>query len=60
MSNVVAFRPRVRKRPAASSQTPFQLLFFTGVRYERHDRHEPAKAKRSRSAPAKAPKSRRA
>ncbi|MDB5644247.1 MAG: hypothetical protein JWN07_3564 [Hyphomicrobiales bacterium] len=35
MSNIVAFQRKPRPRPARSEQGPFQLLFFTGVRYVR-------------------------
>jgi hypothetical protein len=52
MSNIVAFTGERRKRREASEQGPFQLLFFTGVRYERT---EPVTAprKRRRSVRAK-------
>ena len=35
MSNIVAFHRKPGQRPGAPQQGPFQLLFFTGVRYER-------------------------
>jgi hypothetical protein len=37
MSNIVAFSPERRKRRATPEQGAFQLLFFTGVRYERQE-----------------------
>ena len=39
MGNVVAFRPRgenARRRPALAPGASAEILFFTGVRYERH------------------------
>ena len=51
MSNVVAFRAERRKRRPTAAQGPFQLLFFTGVRYERV---EPTVTTRKRRRPARA------
>ena len=50
MSNIVAFRGAKRRRKT-SEQGPFQLLFFTGVRYERA---EQAVTTRKRRRPARA------
>jgi hypothetical protein len=38
MASVIAFKPKVQgtgKRAEGTSPSPFTLLFFTGVRYER-------------------------
>jgi hypothetical protein len=44
MSNIVMFQRKPKTRPSRS-EGPFQLLFFTGVRYERA---EPASVTRKR------------
>ena len=50
MSNIVAFNRKPGQRPGAPKQGPFQLLFFTGVRYERA---EPVATARKRRRPTR-------
>lgn len=50
MSNIVAFHRKPGQRPGAPQQGPFQLLFFTGVRYERA---EPVATVRKRRRPSR-------
>lgn len=59
MSNVVAFKPERLKPRAKPGPAPFELLFFTGVRYERHEEGEGA-PKRRRLVRVKDKKQRRA
>lgn len=58
MSNVVAFPISRRKRRDAVAAGPFQLLFFTGVRYVRQE--EAGAVKRRRAPRAKTARKRRA
>lgn len=46
MSNIVFFKSERRQRRAAPDSKPFQLLFFTGVRYERVEPAAPARKRR--------------
>jgi hypothetical protein len=50
MSNIVAFERKPRRGSKPSAQGSFQLLFFTGVRYERA---EPVTAAPKRRRPAR-------
>jgi hypothetical protein len=50
MSNIVAVNRQPGQRPGAPKQGPFQLLFFTGVRYERA---EPVATARKRRRPTR-------
>ncbi len=52
MTNVIAFKLR-RKRTREAQTGPFQLLFFTGVRYMRQDERVVAKPRKTPRAPRK-------
>lgn len=56
MGLVLAFQnaPRTASRPTASRRAPVQgadILFFTGVRYERHDQAKPGETSRAPERP---------
>lgn len=63
MTNIVGFRPARRKsrKPRAAHQ-PFELLFFTGIRYMRMDEPipEPAPAEVTKTVQAPARRERHA
>ena len=42
MGQVIAFRPREPSDRAPSDERAAEILFFTGVRYERHEREAKA------------------
>lgn len=50
MSNIVTFSAKPPQRRIEAPREPFQLLFFTGVRYERA---EPVAAARKRRRPSR-------
>ncbi len=50
MNNVILFRPADSPRRVASGDRGAEILFFTGVRYERMGEDRPAAAPRSRPA----------
>lgn len=49
MTNVIAFKARERRWPSEREE-PFQLLFFTGIRYVRSEETSPAKPRKPRAA----------
>ena len=52
MNNVIPFQPANSHRPMASGDRGAQILFFTGVRYQRvsEDPRQPQSARRKRQA----------
>jgi hypothetical protein len=50
MNNVILFRPADSPRRMASGDRGAEILFFTGVRYQRMGEGPPAPAPRSRPA----------
>jgi hypothetical protein len=53
MNNVILFRPANSPRRMASGDRGAEILFFTGVRYQRMGEDPPAPAPRSRPARGK-------